>query len=81
MSSDLTAREQIAFDLLKKGPATTEDIKAACESNSIEIKTNHAIVLMLKYLSAKVSQEGWIISNSGGIGRGRHGKYEMEKKF
>lgn len=79
--NDLTDREQVAFDMLMKGPATPEDIRVACENKGIGIKDNHSIVVMMKYLSSKISPSGWIITNKGGIGRGKVAKYEMEKKF
>jgi len=79
--TDLTGREQIAFDLLKKGPATPDDIRLACEAQGIYMNDNHSIIILMKYLASKVCQDGWIIFNKGGIGRGRNALYEMEKKF
>lgn len=72
---NMTEGERLIFNMLKKGPVTMADLAA-----KLGIK-RQAVTVRVKYLSAKIAPEGWIIKNTNSLGRGRQSIYEMEKKF
>lgn len=73
---NLTESEHHIFNMLKrKKTMSLDDLMKHFEGS------RHSLTVRMKYLSAKVSQEGWIITNTGGVGRGAKAVYSMEKKF
>ena len=82
----LTTREKLIFDLLKRGVNIDGDeILDHLEDSGVGLvakRATHSLVSVVKNLTMKVSQEGWIISMvDGGRGAGNKAVYRMEKRF
>jgi hypothetical protein len=73
---NLTESESSIFAMLKRKKSVSLDELMKNFDGS-----RHSLTVRMKYLSAKVSQEGWIITNTGGTGRGNKAVYSIEKKF
>jgi hypothetical protein len=82
---DLSEREQLIFDALRKDEISTEDIARMLRREGLAVapkRATHTISVLMKYLTAKACQEGWIISMvEGGRGAGNIAVYSMEKRF
>lgn len=83
---NLTEREKIVFDLLKRRKRVESDlIMELLKSEGLELKrknSTNSLTIMMKYLSAKVCQFGWIITRvEGGRGMGNKLVYSMDKRF
>lgn len=83
---NLTEREQLIFKMLSlRGTASADDILRQLSEAKMKIKAKrgtHALSVLMKYLTAKACQEGYIISMvGGGQGAGRKASYAMEKRF
>lgn len=75
----LNPTETIIFDKLESGePLTMDDLLKMLD---LPASKRHAMVVRMKYLSAKLAPEGYIITNVGGIGRGKRAEFVMRKKF
>lgn len=72
----LTENEKELFALLRKKKKVSLD-----ELELILGGSRHALIVRIKYLSAKLAQEGWIVQNNSGIGRGAKAVFSVEKKF
>jgi len=82
ISMKLTPREQAAFDRLSSGDVcTSQDLHDALGARGLASANRNALVILIKYLSAKVAPHGYIIENRGGIGRGAKVAYTMVKRF
>lgn len=82
----LSERERIIFKMLaQRRTASADDILATL--NDYDVKLNakrgtHSLGVLMKYLTAKACQEGFIITMvGGGRGAGNKASYSMEKKF
>lgn len=73
---NLSETEQTIFNLLKRKKTVSLD-----ELMKIMNGTRHSLTVRMKYLGAKVAQDGWIITNEGGVGRGAKAVYSMTKRF
>jgi hypothetical protein len=83
---ELSEREEIAFRMLsERGIVSADEILKELKRNKVKIngaRQTHSLSVMMKYLTAKACQEGFIISMvSGGQGAGNKASYSMEKKF
>ena len=83
---DLSEREQIIFKLLsQRRTASADDILAELNDKKVKLQAKrgtHSLGVLMKYLTAKACQEGFIISMiGGGRGAGNKASYSMEKKF
>jgi len=83
---DLSKREQIIFDLLRQHKlVSAEEILRTLKRRRVKLapkRDTHAVVIMLRYLTAKACQDGWIISMvEGGRGAGRKAVYSMKRRF
>ena len=83
---NLTEREKIVFDLLKRRKRVESDlIMELLKSEGLELKrknSTNSLTIMMKYLAAKVCQFGWIITRvEGGRGMGNKLVYSMDKRF
>lgn len=74
---NLSPREQVIFDLLKQGPATTVAMAEALGDDKPARRAS--ITQCVKYLAAKVAQEGWCIRRTSAVGRGHVGAYSLER--
>jgi hypothetical protein len=86
MNEELSARERIIFNLLKRRKQVPVDdiIQRLAEAKLplIAKRTTHSLAGMMKYLTAKACQDGWIISMiDGGRGAGNKATYKMTKRF
>ena len=88
MKANLTEREQIVFDLLKsrkKKPVESDTIMDLLDGKGLQLTRRNSInslTVMMKYLTAKVCQFGWIITRvDGGRGKGNKLVYSMDKRF
>ena len=73
---NLSEREAQLFNLLNAGQAVTMDALIKELGGS-----RQSITVNVKYLAAKIAAEGWVITNSGGVGRSNKAIFLMEKKF
>jgi len=85
-SMDLSAREQIVFDMLRQASrVSADDIIRTLRTRRIKLapkRDSHTVVIMMRALTAKACQEGWIISMvEGGRGAGRKAVYSMKRRF
>ena len=83
---NLTEREKIVFDLLKRRKRVESDlIMELLKSEGLELKrknSTNSLTIMMKYLAAKVCEYGWIITRvEGGRGMGNKLVYSMDKRF
>ena len=83
---ELSEREQIAFGMpSKRGIVSADEILKELKRNKVKIngaRATHSLSVLMKYLTAKACQEGWIITMvEGGRGVGNKASYSMEKKF
>jgi hypothetical protein len=78
---ELSEREQVVFNMLQQnGMVSTVDIVRTLRLSGKH--DMHTVNVMMKYLTAKACQEGWIISMvEGGRGAGNIAVYRMEKRF
>ena len=84
VEASLSPRERVMFEFLRdNGTATSEQLGKALEvANLGSAGGPHALVVMVKYLTAKLAPSGYIIERtSGSLGRGNKSAYSMEKKF
>jgi hypothetical protein len=82
----LSERERIVFRMLKRNKMISADgILKELEGKDVAIngaRQTHSLSVMMKYLTAKACQTGWIISMvDGGQGAGNKASYSMEKRF
>jgi hypothetical protein len=83
---ELSDREQIIFRILRqRRTASADDILKELTESDLKLNAKrgtHALGVMMKYLTAKACQEGFIISMvGGGQGAGNKASYRMEKRF
>jgi hypothetical protein len=83
---NLSDREQIIFKILsQRRTASADDILSELTENELKIqgkRDTHSLAVLMKYLTAKACQEGFIISMSGGgQGAGNKASYSMTKRF
>lgn len=83
---ELSEREQIVFKMLKRNKMISADaILKELKNQKAGIngaRQTHSLSVMMKYLTAKACQKGWIISMvEGGQGAGNKASYQMEKRF
>jgi hypothetical protein len=83
---DLSEREQVIFKMLaRRRRVTADDILQRLKENNVEInstRNTHSLGVLMKYLTAKACQEGFIITMiEGGQGAGNKAVYRMEKRF
>ena len=85
---NLTEREQLVFDLLKakrRRPVESDLIMELLDSEGLPLtrhKSTNSLTVMMKYLTAKVCEYGWIITRvEGGRGMGNKLVYSMDKMF
>jgi predicted DNA-binding transcriptional regulator YafY len=73
----LTERESALFYFLNQERVVTlDEIMQEFPASS-----RHAAIVRMKYLSSKIAQHGWIITNEGGVGRGKKAAYSMKRQF
>lgn len=72
---NLTEREKQIFALLKGQKSISMD-----ELVKVFGVSRHALRINIMYLHNKISPEGWVITNSGSVGRGNKSVYTMEKR-
>lgn len=73
----LTESEERIFAHLKERSAISmEELM-----NLLPGTSRHSLAVRMKYLTAKLAPEGWIIGNGAGVGRGKTALYTIEKKF
>lgn len=80
----LTQREAVLFNTLRKKQNVTADelIVALVDQELINPDLDrNALIVAMKYLSAKVCTAGWIIERTSTLGRGKNAEYSMSKKF
>jgi hypothetical protein len=83
---DLSEREQIIFRMLKRNRMISADgILEELKTGGVKIngaRQTHSLSVLMKYLTAKACQEGWIITMvEGGQGQGNKAAYSMKKRF
>jgi hypothetical protein len=83
---NLSDREQVIFKMLaRRRTASADDILSELNENEVKLQAKrgtHSLGVLMKYLTAKACQEGFIISMvGGGRGAGNKASYSMEKKF
>jgi hypothetical protein len=79
MECKLTEREQIVFDRLAEGPATTDDLLEAFSERERRSLDRGRITVVIKYLAAKIAVKGYCIQRVSPLGRGSVGRYEMNR--
>ena len=81
---DLSERERIVFDmLLRLRAAPTDKILAELKRKDLKIASkrgSHSLGVLMKYLTAKACQHGYIITMIGG-GRGQGNKAVYSMKY
>lgn len=75
---NLSASEQKMFDFFLENGNKAEVDELI---NLFPGATRNSIIVRIKYLSAKVSPHGWIITKETGTGRGVKAHYSIEKRF
>ena len=83
---NLSDREQIIFRMLRRRrTASADDILNELNENEVKLQAKrgtHSLGVLMKYLTAKACQDGYIITMvGGGRGAGNKASYSMEKKF
>lgn len=83
---ELTTREKLIFDLLKSGVnIDVDEILDHLENEGVGLvakRATHSLIGVMKNLSMKAAQKGWIISMvDGGRGAGNKAVYRMKKRF
>jgi hypothetical protein len=83
---ELNEREQVIFKLLKQHKVLrAEDILKELKKEGLQLnakRATHSLAGMMKYLTAKACQDGWIISMiEGGRGTGNKAIYHIQKRF
>ena len=83
---NLTPREKLVFNRLKKGkPVDSDTIMSLLEEKDLALvrkNSTNSLTVMMKYLTAKLCTSGWIIERvEGGRGKGNKLVYSMDKKF
>jgi len=83
MNVELTKREKVMFDKLKRGPASTDELLEELKKKGVDISSgHHAMTVSIKYLGFKSAQMGYIIRRDvGGRGRGNTARYSMRKEI
>lgn len=81
MNLDLTESEQALFKVLEKGSRNNGTVSLDDLETALGGPSRHALTVRIKYLAAKVAPAGYIINQTGGVGRGNKASYRMEKKF
>ncbi len=86
MKEELSDRERVIFKVLKRRkPVPIDDIRDELRKEKLPLRAKratHSLVGMMKYLTAKACQEGWIISMvDGGRGASNKAAYSMKKRF
>lgn len=80
MKMDLSVKEQELFNALKSKKAVTlDDVLKKVKTNARAENARHAMIVRINYLTAKVAKYGWIIANTGGVGRGAKAVYRVDK--
>jgi len=82
----LTTRERLIFELLKQHEIIGGDeILKHLDDQGVGLlaqRATHSLVSVVKNLTMKVSQDGWIITMiDGGRGAGNKATYSMKKRF
>ena len=82
----LSDREKIIFKMLaRRRTASADDILNELDENEVKLEAKrgtHSLGVLMKYLTAKACQDGYIITMvGGGRGAGNKASYSMEKKF
>jgi hypothetical protein len=82
----LTTRERLIFELLKRHEIIGGDeILKHLDDQGVGLlaqRATHSLVSVVKNLTMKVSQDGWIITMiDGGRGAGNKATYSMKKRF
>jgi len=77
MNMELNDKERELFDALK----SRKLVKLDELEKKINATSRHALIVRIKYLSAKIARHGWIIENTGGVGRGAKAVYSVKKRF
>ena len=83
---NLSDREQIIFQMLRRRrTASADDILNELNENEVKLEAKrgtHSLGVLMKYLTAKACQDGYIITMvGGGRGAGNKASYRMEKRF
>jgi len=86
MKEELSDRERVIFNVLKRRKQVPIDhILQRLTEAGLPLsakRATHSLVGMMKYLTAKACQEGWIISMiDGGRGASNKATYSMKKRF
>ena len=82
----LSEREQIIFKMLSRNRiASADDILETLKDYDVKLNAKrgtHSLGVLMKYLTAKACQDGYIITMiGGGRGAGNKASYRMEKRF
>jgi len=78
----LSDRETILFDKFASDVSCTSDaLQQELEKHDLGSANPKALVILVKYLSAKVAPHGYIIERTSKIGRGAKAVYSMTKRF
>lgn len=85
-ATDLSEREAVIFELLRRRKAvSTNDILVELKQHAMTLdakRSSHSLGVLMKYLTAKACQDGWIITMiGGGRGAGNKATYSVEKRF
>ena len=79
---NLSDRETIIFNKLTSGEdCSAEDFDKLLVEAELAVKDIGSIIMIAKYLAAKVAPHGYIIKRVSGLGRGRKAVFCMAKKF
>lgn len=85
-ASELSERESVIFELLRRRKAASaDDILVELKNHDMTLdakRSSHSLGVLMKYLTAKACQDGWIITMiGGGRGAGNKATYSVEKRF
>jgi hypothetical protein len=78
----LTPREDAIFLRLRAGPADTDQLMDAVDHalpHRLKATSRASVIQCVKYMSAKVAEDGWCIRRTSPVGRGHIGEYEMKR--
>jgi hypothetical protein len=83
---ELSERETLIFKMLaQRKVASADDILTELKQQNVKLNAKrgtHSLGVLMKYLTAKACQEGFIITMvGGGQGAGNKASYSMEKRF